>query len=63
MNRERAYHGAVRGFSLVFVALGLLLLVVTLVNGGGPASTGFLLGILFVVVGAGRFWIAGRQGR
>jgi len=60
---DRAYHGAVRAFSLVFVALGLLLLVVTLANGGGPASTGFLMGILFLAVGVGRFWIASRQSR
>ena len=58
MSRERAYHGAIQGFSLVFVVLGLVVLVVTLANGGGPASTGFLLGILFVAVGAGRFWLA-----
>jgi hypothetical protein len=63
VNRERAYHGAIRGFSLVFVVLGVLLLVVTLANGGGPASTGFLMGILFCAVGAGRYWIAGRQSR
>ena len=63
MNRERAYHGAVRGFSLVFVAIGLVLLVITLANGGGPASTGFLMGILFCAVGIGRFWLASRQSR
>jgi hypothetical protein len=63
LNRERAYHGAIRGLSLAFVVVGLLLLVVTLVNGGGPASIGFLMGILFVAVGIGRFWIAGKQDR
>jgi hypothetical protein len=63
VNRDRAYHGAIRGFSLVFVVLGLLLLVVTLANGGGPASTGFLMGILFTAVGIGRFWIASKQSR
>jgi len=63
VNRERAYHGAIRGFSLAFVVLGVLLLVVTLAGGGGPGSIGFLMGILFVAVGVGRFWIAGRQGR
>jgi hypothetical protein len=63
VNRERAYQGAIRGFSLVFVVLGLLLLVVTLANGGGPASTGFLMGILFCAVGIGRFWIASRHSR
>jgi hypothetical protein len=60
LNRDRAYHGAIKGFSLIFVAIGVLLLVVTLVNGGGPLSIGFLMGILFVVVGVGRFWIASR---
>ena len=62
MNRDRAYHGAIRGFSLVFVVLGLALIVSTLANGGGPASIGFLMGILFVAVGIGRFWIATRSG-
>lgn len=63
MNRERAYHGAIKGFSLAFVAIGVLLLVVTLLNGGGPASIGFLMGILFVAVGVGRYWIASRLPR
>lgn len=61
MDRDRAYHGAVRGFSLVFAVIGVLLLVVTLANGGGPASIGFVMGILFVAVGVGRYWIASRQ--
>ena len=63
MNRERAYHEAVRGFSAVFVVVGLLLLVVTLANGGGPASTGFLMGIAFFAVGLGRLWISSRMDR
>jgi hypothetical protein len=63
LNGERTYHAAIRGFSLLFVVVGLVLLVVTLVAGGGPASIGFLMGILFVAVGAGRFWIASRQER
>ncbi len=62
MNRDRAYHGAIRGFSLVFVVLGIALIVSTIANGGGPASIGFLMGILFVAVGIGRFWIATRSG-
>jgi hypothetical protein len=57
---ERIYQGSVRAFSFVFVALGLLLLVATLVNGGGPLSVGTLLGIAFLAVGAGRLWIASR---
>jgi hypothetical protein len=63
VNRERAYHGAVRGFSAVFVVLGLALLVATLADGGSPISIGFLMGILFVAVGIGRYWIATKQVR
>ncbi len=63
MSGERVYRGAVRAFSLAFLAIGLLVLVVTLANGGGPASVGFLLGIAFLVVGAGRLWLGSRTGR
>ena len=57
------YRGAVQGFSVVMVAIGLAVLVVTLANGGGPASVGVLLGLAFVVVGAGRLWLNSRMGR
>jgi hypothetical protein len=57
---ERIYRGSVRAFSLVFVALGLLILISTLVNGGGPLSVGTVLGLAFLAVGAGRLWIASR---
>jgi len=52
-----SYHGAVRAFSLVFVAIGLVLVAVTLVKGGGPVSVGVLMGLAFIAVGAGRFWL------
>jgi hypothetical protein len=57
------YRHAVRGFSAAFVLIGLVVLIVTLVNGGGPASVGVLMGIAFVAVGAGRLWIASRMER
>jgi hypothetical protein len=56
----RLYRGSVRALSLVFLGVGGVLLVTTLVNGGGPASVGVLLGIAFVAVGAGRLWLAAR---
>ncbi|TMK57895.1 MAG: hypothetical protein E6G51_05100 [Actinobacteria bacterium] len=62
MSSDRFYHGAVRAFSLAFLAIGIVVLVVTLANGGGPASVGFLLGIAFILVGAGRLWIGTRSG-
>jgi hypothetical protein len=58
---ERIYHGAVRAFSIALIAIGLGVLVVTLANGGGPASLGFLIGIAFTGVGAGRLWLGSRM--
>jgi hypothetical protein len=58
---ERIYHGSVRVFSVVFIALGLVLLVSTVAAGGGPLSVGAFLGVIFVAIGAGRLWIAGRR--
>jgi hypothetical protein len=57
---ERIYHGSIRAFSLVFIALGLALLVTTLAAGGGPLSVGTFLGVVFIAIGAGRLWIATR---
>jgi hypothetical protein len=57
------YRRAVRAFSLGFVAIGLVVLAVTLANGGGPASVGVLMGAAFVAVGAGRLWVASRMER
>jgi hypothetical protein len=60
---ERVYRGAVRAFSLTFAAIGLVVLVVTLANGGGPASLGFLMGIAFLLVGVGRLWLGSKVER
>jgi hypothetical protein len=57
------YKQAVRGFSAAFVLIGLVLIVVTLAHGGGPASVGVLMGLAFVVVGVGRLWVARRMER
>lgn len=58
---EKLYRGAVRGFSLAFIGIGILVLVTTLANGGGPASVGFLLGVAFIAVGGLRFWLGLRS--
>jgi hypothetical protein len=63
LSGERVYRGAVRGFSVLFVAIGLVVLVVTLANGGGPASVGVLMGIAFLAVGVGRLWVSSRMGK
>jgi hypothetical protein len=57
------YRRSVRLLSIVFLALGGVLLVSTLARGGGPASVGVLMGIAFLAVGAGRLWLSERMGR
>jgi hypothetical protein len=59
---ERIYSSSVRVFSLVLLALGVAILLSTLLGGGGPASVGFLLGIAFIAVGGGRLWLSSRMG-
>jgi hypothetical protein len=59
---ERLYRGAVLSFSIAFVAIGVLVLAITLVNGGGPTSLGFVMGVAFLVVGVGRIWVGSRTG-
>jgi hypothetical protein len=61
VNSRRVYHGAVRAFSVTFIAVGLAVLIVTLANGGGPVSVGFLLGLAFLGIGIGRLWAAARM--
>jgi len=58
---QRIYNGAVRAFSLAFIAIGLVVLVVTLANGGGPASLGTLLGLAFLGIGIGRLWMGAKM--
>jgi hypothetical protein len=59
----RIYSFSVRALSLLFVALGLAVLAITLVNGGGPLSVGVLMGVAFLAVGAVRLWILSRMSR
>jgi len=46
------------GWSLVMIVLGIAILVRTFANGGGPLSLGLFVGVLFVLAGAGRMWVA-----
>jgi hypothetical protein len=42
--------------------LGCCLLAVTLARGGGPLAIGTVVGVVFVVLGAARFYLASRSG-
>lgn len=47
--------------SALMALLGVAIVAVTLQNGGGPLTLGFLLGVLFTLAGAGRFYITWRH--
>lgn len=57
---ERIYRGSVRALSFLFLGLGVVILVSTLANGGGPLSVGFLLGVAFLLLGAARLRMSRR---
>jgi hypothetical protein len=46
--------------SAAMVVIGVVMLAVTFAGGGGPLALGVLLGILFVIAGAGRLWFTWR---
>jgi hypothetical protein len=58
--RNDVYGAAVKVFSTAIIAFGVAILVVTLIHGGGPVSTGFLLGLGFVALGTGRLYLQRR---
>jgi len=65
MNRKRpspgeGYQLAVRIFSVVIIGFGLLMLVLTVVRGGGPLAVGVLFGLLFIALGSGRLYLSMR---
>ena len=57
----KAYRGAVAVFAVTFIGIGIALIAVTAVNGGGVL--GFVLGALFMGLGAGRLTLLAKGGR
>ena len=55
---DEVYRGVTRIFSIVILGFGLAIIIVTLVEGGGPLSTGLVIGVLFSALGAGRLYLA-----
>jgi hypothetical protein len=57
---DEVYRGVTRLFAVVILGFGIAIIVITLANGGGPVSTGMLIGLLFTALGAGRLYLAQR---
>jgi len=47
-------------FSILMIVIGIALLARTIAAGGGVATTGVLLGVLFVAAGVGRLFVQSR---
>jgi hypothetical protein len=59
---EGGYRTATRALGAVTALLGVCILALTLAHGGGPLAIGSLIGVAFVVLGAGRLYLASRSG-
>jgi hypothetical protein len=60
-SRQRIGSNGTKILSSVILGLGLVIVVRTLAAGGGPASVGVLLGLVFVALGAARLYLATRR--
>jgi hypothetical protein len=60
---ERVYRNVTLAFSFVIIAFGLVIVGVTVAAGGGPISTGVLIGLLFLGIGGTRLYLAMRTSR
>jgi hypothetical protein len=59
---DEVYRAVTRLFAVVILGFGLTIMIVTIANGGGPISTGFLLGLVFTGLGVGRLYLSLRGG-
>ncbi len=59
---KELHHAATSIMSVLMVLIGAAMLVSTLARGGGPLALGVILGTMFLLVGAGRIYVA-RQPR
>lgn len=61
MPEPREIHKATtRVLSAAMLVLGIAMVVSTLVRGGGALAIGLVMGVLFILAGAGRLYISGK---
>ncbi len=56
---HRAYRQSTRVLAAAICGLGVAMIVATLVRGGGGLALGIVVGVAFVLLGAGRMYLAG----
>lgn len=57
---DEVYRGVTRIFAVIIAGFGTAIIAVTVANGGGPASFGLWIGVLFLALGVGRLYLAVR---
>ena len=58
---QEAHRASTLVLSAAMALIGVALVVVTLVNGGGPLARGTIFGVLFALAGAGRLYVTWRR--
>ncbi len=58
--RRQVHRTSTRVMSILMIVIGIVLLGRTLVEGGGAAATGVILGVLFIAAGAARLYLQSR---
>jgi multisubunit Na+/H+ antiporter MnhB subunit len=57
----RLHQQSIRILSLIMIVIGVVLIVRTLIAGGGGLAVGVVLGVLFVAAGAARIYLQTRR--
>ena len=60
---RQLHRSTTRLLSLAMIAIGVLLVVRTLIAGGGGLALGIVLGVLFAAAGGARLYLQSREGR
>jgi hypothetical protein len=58
---QRAYRQSTRLFGFLISGLGVAILVSTVARGGGPLALGVIVGVAFILLGAGRAYLASER--
>jgi len=56
------HRGGTTVMSALMLVIGVAMVASTLARGGGPVAIGVLLGLLFMLAGAGRLYVGRRPG-
>ena len=57
----RFHQPSIRILSLIMIVIGVVLIVRTLIAGGGGLAVGVVLGVLFIAAGAARIYLQTRR--